>query len=129
MSSADLLKNTLATEFAGESDEKVNTFIGLAAKACSRKAWGKRYAEGVVFLAAHMLKLEQRAKQQAAAGGAGAGGISSISTGDVSFSYESVPARTVEEAVLLSTSYGAQHLAMRQSLIGTPYVIGSGLEL
>ena len=111
MSSRDLLK-TVASEFASESDEKLDQFLELAAQRMSATEWGGLYTQGAVYLAAHLLTLQARA----AAGSDGSGPVVSKKAGKVETRYGATVGVLSRDATYATTSYGVEYLNLRRSL-------------
>lgn len=114
--SVELLK-AIAPELATETDERLSTFLELAAQRISARVFGRVYAQAACYLAAHLLTLANRATQ---AGVAGAGPVASVGTGGLSVSFGQIATNTATaDASLKSTSYGLEFLALRSSRAGT----------
>jgi len=116
-SSIDTL-DAIAPEYASEPTATKETFLEMAAQRMTPEVWGRLYEQAAAYLAAHLLKVRQRGEDFAASGGAGAGGVSSVSTGDLSVSFEGAGdgAQTLNEEALSSTEYGQQYLHLRGQL-------------
>jgi hypothetical protein len=107
--SRELLK-AIAPELEGETDERLDTFLELASQRVGPKAFGKLYAQAVVYLAAHLLTLSNRARD---AGVAAAGPVTSVGTGGLSLSFGA--ASSMGDESLSSTIYGLEFLEIRDS--------------
>lgn len=117
MSTVRNLLVEIAPEFSSEDTARLDVFIGLSASRLSARVFGRVYAQAVVYLAAHLLTLSERASSS---GGSAAGPITSASTGGVSISYGQVnTAVSVSDATLSTTAYGLEFLALRNSRAGT----------
>jgi hypothetical protein len=89
---------TRFTEFASESDTRVQLYLDDAELFVSESAWEARYDLGVLYLAAHLLENDN------AQGGASAGPVNKRKVGEVEESY-AVQA-TDSDSELMSTQYG-----------------------
>lgn len=107
--SRELLK-TIAPELASEPDERLDTFLTLAAQRVGPKAFGRVYQQAVAYLAAHLLTVSNRARDT---GMAAAGPVASVGTGGLSVSFGAVVAMGDES--LSTTSYGLEFIELRES--------------
>jgi hypothetical protein len=107
------LFRVLAGEFSAVADGTVENFLAYAALRIDTGIWGNVYDQALVYLAAHMLKMDP------SYGGAytgAAGAVIAQKDGDLSRSYAAPPAvSSLTDSYLLRTSYGAQFLALRDS--------------
>lgn len=114
MAGLDLLKQ-IAPELEGEDDERLETFVEMASMRISAKVFGKVYPQAVAYLAAHLVTVSNRGRDQ---GVAAAGQVQQMRTGGQSISFGSSGAAsggsTGDEA-LASTPYGQEFLTLRNS--------------
>lgn len=107
----------IAPELADAGDERLETFLELAAQRISAKVFGAKYAQAAAYLAAHLLTLSNRASE---AGTAGAGPVTSVTTGGLSVSFGQAPTgAATADASLKTTAYGLEFLAIRSSCART----------
>lgn len=109
MASRDTLR-VLAPELAGETNDRLDAFLAMAARRVSASEWGELYADGCIYLAAHLLTLSNRASS----GSSGAGPVVSQSTGDLSVSYGAVVGVLSTDAQYATTTYGVEYLNLRR---------------
>ena len=71
----------IATEFAAVADSRVDLFIAQAERRTNRTNWGAKADDGIIYLIAHLLKLDEDQ------GAAAAGPIVARRVHDVSWAY------------------------------------------
>jgi len=100
------------TEFASESNDRVQIFIDEAIPHLDQDRWGEWYTQGLGLYVAHSLAWENMI---AAGGGAAAGSDddSSVSVGDVSIAKSADVAAQQMGNDLLRTSYGQRYNRLR----------------
>ena len=106
------------------ADARLNLFLEMAVSRLHARAWGNVYEQAVVYLAAHLITLSNRASED---GTAAPGALATITTGDQSRSFASrgAPSLSTEDAALATTTYGEQFLALRATRVArAPRVIG-----
>jgi hypothetical protein len=118
----------VANEFQGTSDETVEMFIALARRFVSESQWGDMSKQGIVQMAAHLLKKAgygYGSDNTGTGGGVATGPVISESVGEISRTYANVGSSgsTVADALLATTSYGQLFLMMRSTLVRTPFVV------
>jgi hypothetical protein len=118
MSTIALLK-TVAPEFASESDETIEAFLGYAALQMSPTNWNGLYSLGCAYLAAHMLKTTAMSTDGDTVGG---GPISAERVGDLSRSFQN--GGTANWA-WKSTRYGIEYLRLRALIPGGPLLVSA----
>lgn len=118
MASRDDLR-AVAPEFESTTDAIVDRFLAMAARRMNAEAWGDLYADGCIYLAAHLLTL--RARQTS--GTAGAGPITAQTTGDESVNYGAVVGVLSNDASMATTAYGVEWLNMRRQLLPGAMVV------
>jgi len=124
----DVLK-AIAPEFASETDDTLDLFIGLAAQTLDASVWPSAiYQQAVAYLAAHKLTIRDRGQQQSAqtGGGGAAGPVESVSTGDLSVGYGSASGFSGGGAgttALGQTHYGQQFLELSEKVTTTPHTL------
>lgn len=107
----------IAPEFEGEDQQRLESFIEMAALRLSPRIFGRLYPQAVAYLAAHLLSVSGRARE---AGRTAAGPLASITTGGQSISFaQSGALASLGDEALKSTSYGLEFLAIRNSRAGT----------
>ena len=111
------LVQAIAPEFKTKSNEEIQVFLDLALLKLDEEAWGSKYKYGVAYLAAHMLTMSARA-------GVG-GAVIREQVGEISQAYSS-PTSDAKHDQYLATSYGAEYLSLRNSVIITPMVADMG---
>lgn len=106
----------IAKEFSATSDDDVDDWVTIVAGSITPSVFGARATEAVARLTAHEMTLQARALATAA-GSAGVGGVSSVSTGDLSVSYASpsFSASSHEDDDLRQTRHGLAFLRIRDS--------------
>jgi len=112
----------VAPELSGESETRINRFIGLAKLSVSEDVWGAKADFATALLAAHYLTMATRE---------GVGGeVKRKRIGEAEIEYGltgggSTSTDAVHELNL--TSYGKQFLQLRRTLVITPRVSGCPL--
>lgn len=104
-------------EFSEVPEDVVKVYISLAEPLVSQKRFGKVYPQGVAFLAAHKMKLNGFGTNNCIGDIGDRIGLSSISEGEVSVSFNSQTANTVSDAEYGLTVYGIQFLQLRRNCI------------
>ncbi len=115
----DLLR-ILCPDVAGETDDRIDTFLTVAAVRLDAPCFGALFEQATIYLAAHLLlRNPAGGTGGAAVGGLGGGPVSSRKTGDEAISFGSPAAATgsvaLGDADLLETHYGKQFLAIRDT--------------
>jgi hypothetical protein len=115
----DLLR-TLCPDVAGETDDRIDTFLTVAAQRLNPPCFGALFQQATIYLAAHLLlRSPAGGTGGAAVGGLGGGPVTSRKTGDEAISFGSPAAATgtvaLSDADLLETHYGKQFLAIRDT--------------
>lgn len=115
MSSSLTLLRTLGPELAGVDDAVCNTLLSMAAQRLDPDMWGTLYQQGCVYLALHLLTLRARTAG-AAAGSVGSGPATKLKAGDLELGYGAAVGVLARDAVLATTPYGIEFLALARSL-------------
>lgn len=100
-------------EFETIPEARLQLFIEDAMLQVSKKAWGKLYEQGVLALAAHLLKITPTGK-----GGGSPYPVSSKTAGSLSIGYAVPTTSNIDEALLATTVYGQRYIQLRK-LIAT----------
>lgn len=110
MSSVALFQQ-LVTEFASLDTDEIEDYLELAADSHTASRFGSRYAEAMVWYAAHMKKLDADAVIDAAAGSSAAGPVTSRKTGDNAETYANLAGSASTEArqFFFQTTYGRKY--------------------
>lgn len=97
------------------ADARWSTFVAIAQEQLTAAAWGNVYGQASAYLAAHLLQVAIDA-ENAGAGVAGSP-LTGITTGALSESYGATVAASnnTDDALLATTSYGRQFLALRRT--------------
>lgn len=98
----------IATEFAAVADTRVDLFISEAETRTNRANWGGKADRGVIYLTAHLLKLDELQ------GAAPAGPITARRVHDVSWAYGKTGSGDGDN--LDSTAWGRRYKQMRRSV-------------
>lgn len=121
------LLRIVASEYAGETDDKLSMYIELAGQTVSATVFEPVYKQAVVYLAAHLLSMDDRANSSGGGGGA-AGPVIGERAGEVSLNYgfsASGAGSGVGPDGLDSTVYGRRFLALRRAMSGNkPFSTG-----
>lgn len=125
MSSSLTLLRTLGPELVGVDDATCNTLLGFAAQRLDASIWGELYQQGCVYMALHLLTLRARTAS-VAAGGAGTGPVVRVKAGDLEVGYGAAVGVLSPDAVLATTPYGIEFLALRRSLASTGAFVAGG---
>jgi hypothetical protein len=106
----------LASEFSATADDDVEELASVCGGWVSSAAFGSRTSEAAARLVAHELTLQARIAASGAAA-AGAGAVQSVSTGDLSVAYASLPqgATPNGDDVFRQTIHGLAYLQIRDS--------------
>lgn len=99
----------VATEFASTADVTVDAAVSLAEERTNRDVWGGRADISVIYLAAHLLKLDSQQSSSAIYP------ISSETVGPVSRSY--AVHSTAHEGDLNSTIWGKRYMGLLNTLM------------
>jgi hypothetical protein len=117
--SLDLLR-VLCPDLSGEADDRVETFLTVAAQRLNPPCFGGLFQQATIYLAAHLLlRSPTGGTGGVAVGGLGGGPVTSRKTGDEAISFGSPAAATgtvaLSDADLVETHYGKQFLAIRDT--------------
>jgi len=106
------------------SDTLLEECITDAKDELDQDSWGDLYERGAIALAAHIIELGQRAAS-AGAGGASAGGIGSLKTGDEQINYLATGAAVAGEGdvSLRTTPYGLEFLRLQRQVVRPFFVV------
>lgn len=115
---ADTVRETFP-EFDGCSDTAVERWLAHAARRVNETQWAGMYDDGVLWLTAHLLKVNANLSVGLQAG---TGAVKSQRVGDLSVTFE-VPQR-MSQSFLASTTYGQYFLDMQANVFPTR-VLGS----
>ncbi len=96
----------IATEFAAVADARVDLFIAQAERRTNRTNWGNKADDGVIYLTAHLLKLDELQ------GAAPAGPITARRVHDVSWAYAKTGSGDGDN--LDSTAWGRRYKEIRK---------------
>ena len=99
---------TIATEFAAVDNSRVEIFIAQAERRTNRGAWGAKADDGVIYLTAHLLKLDELQ------GGAPAGPVTARRVRDVSWAF----AAPMSKDGLASTAWGRRYQELLSTVFG-----------
>ena len=103
----------IAPELAGEDEKRLERFIEMASRRVSARVFGKLYPDAVVYLAAHLITVSNRAKKT---GTAGAGPVQQVRTGGTTIAFGGGGnASAAGDEALNATPYGQEYLAIRNS--------------
>ena len=119
MTAIEIIK-LVGTEFAGETDDKLNQWIELVRPMVSRKQFGNLYEQAIAFLVCHKLKMAGNGQNPLGELGAiGIGfAVGSVSEGGSSVSFgANQSSNLATDAELALTSYGLQYLSLRRMVI------------
>lgn len=108
----------VASEFATETTQRLEAYIGLAQSFISECAYGSKYKNAVIFMACHLLKLDK-------IGASGTGGtITSEKVGDLQTNYGNVGSGVGgKDADLAQTPYGLMLIRLNKGILKTPLVV------
>lgn len=112
MSTPALVK-VIAPEFVERSSANIQVFLDVAAVKMDPDVWGDKYAYGMAYLACHLMSMSVRE-------GIG-GAVIREQVGEISQSYSS-PISDGKRDQFLASSYGAEFLSLRNSVVITPLV-------
>jgi len=111
-------------EFEDVLDPRVTLFIGDAELQVNEDKWGRFYALGVQYLAAHLLSIDIEQSASAGAGVDGAGPVYSETVGPLNYKRAVLPmALDSGEAQLASTSYGLRYIELRKVIPNVGYMV------
>jgi hypothetical protein len=116
MSTPAIVK-VLGPEFKERADSVIQTFLDIAALKMDPDVWGDKYNFGMAYLAAHLMAMSRRE-------GIG-GSVVREQVGEISQSFSS-PISDGRHDQYLATSYGAEFLSLRNSVVITPLVRETG---
>lgn len=105
--------HSIAPEFKDKPPDQITTAIDVAKLSVDSKVWKTKYDAGVAFLAAHILTMIARAGVS--------GAVIEETVGEVTQRYSS-PISDGKRDQYLATSYGAEYLRLRNTLVFTPMV-------
>ncbi len=108
---------TVAPEFNGVSDEIVRTWIELTAEILSKTAFGSQYTQALAYLTAHRMKMAGLGEEGAFGSLADRTGVVSYSEGATSVSFGNNTGIAGAESALSLTTYGAEYLRLKQTII------------
>lgn len=97
------------TEFASESDARIQVYIDDAELELNEGQWGDFYDRGLSALTAHLLAIANRNAASTGSGISLGGSLTSRSVGSVSVSFGSSASTGSAEDFYLSTAYGAEY--------------------
>jgi hypothetical protein len=98
-------------EFSGLSDQLIDKFRLQAERRINLTAWGEKADDGILWLTAHLLKIEQQIR---CGGVAASGPIQMKKVGDLAVSYK-IP-DSMAKSFLASTTYGQYFLDLKSTL-------------
>lgn len=104
------IKDTFG-EFSGTSDQLVERFLAQANRRVNADQWGEKADDAVLYLTAHLLKIEVQIRGGAFAA---SGPIQSRKVGDLAVSYK-VP-DAMGKSFLASTTYGQVYLDLKTGI-------------
>lgn len=108
----------LFPEFAGETDARIDLFIGFAGNSINAAVWGTLTDQATSYLTAHLLS-------RANSGGAGGGPVTMEKVGDLSRSYGQMSGETADYLGELGlTAYGVEFGRLRRQIPVTPMITG-----
>lgn len=117
MSSLSLYRTLVPdARHAALDDDVVETFLEVAARGLSSIAFGVKYPEAAVWLAAHLIETTPGVLSSGSAGAGEVGPITSQKDGDLARSYGAVAgsaSMSVSDADLMRTTYGLKFLQVR----------------
>lgn len=99
----------IATEFAAVADARVDIFIAQAERRTNRGNWGATADDGVIYLTAHLLKLDELQ------GAAPAGPVTARRVHDVSWAF----AKPMSTEGLDATAWGRRYRELLQGVFGS----------
>lgn len=110
-------------EFENLSDAKIDRWLAQAERRINTTQWGEKADDGLLWLTAHLLKI-QCDIATAASGGTGSpsGPVSSKKVGDLSVTYSAPVFTTFRKATdrfLASTTYGQYYLDLKSTVFAT----------
>ena len=121
----------IGTEFEGDDDETIASWIEFVRPMVSKKQFGKLYERALALLVCHRMKVaglgENALDGLASVGGGGSGGVSvaSVSDGGTSLSFNSGAGSWVfANAELSLTSYGQQYIQLMKMCIVPIHIRG-----
>ncbi|QQP86939.1 DUF4054 domain-containing protein [Entomomonas asaccharolytica] len=101
-------------EFDSISDGRINVFIEDAQLQVSAKIWGKLYQQGVLALAAHLLKSNPNANGSGSGGNGSPFPVSNKSAGSLSIGYAVPTVSDNDDSSYMLTIYGQRYLQLRK---------------
>ncbi len=114
---------TLFPEFSKILPATLEVYIDLAIQRVPPCVWRQNSRYGAALLTAHMLSTQ--GKQ---GGGSAGGPVTQEQVGDLSRSYQSIAEIGSGDAVLMTTRYGIDFVALRKETIVTASTIGGGRQ-
>ena len=124
-----LIKDTIgAADFGALDDAVVDTWVEIAALVHAASTFGNAYTVAMAYYAAHLMMragLAATASTIAAGGAAPAGAVSSVRDLDLSVVFDTgslmmaAQRMAPEDVQLLSTPYGQQYMAIRNTRAAT----------
>ena len=104
---------SIAAEFKSKSNDEITVFLNIAKLKLDESVWGDKYEAGVAYLTAHLMCMSGRAGVS--------GAVVREQIGEISTQYSS-PKSDAKHDQYLATSYGAEFLSLRNSVVITPLV-------
>lgn len=124
VTAADVI--AIAPEFAGMDDAQIEPFIEIARDFVNETTWGSKAANGIRYLAAHLVKTLGIDADDATGNTDATGPITSERVGDLSRSYGSALSNaahaSLSDQMLATTRYGQVFVMYRKTLLITPMV-------
>lgn len=108
-------------EFDTLSDAFIERWLDQASRRVNDTQWGEKADDGVLWLTAHLLKLQCQISGGATAA---AGPISQKRVGDLSVTY-ALPKGRLSESFLASTTYGQYYLDLLRTIFPTRVLDGT----
>jgi hypothetical protein len=113
-------------------DSQITFWIAIATLFLNRCRWGNTYLFGIALYAAHNIVLEAQARETAEGGGIPGmtrGVITGESVGQVSLSYDAIPAVEENGSYWNLTQYGIRFLHIARMMGAGPIQVGPGGSL
>lgn len=101
-------------EFDTVPDERISVRIEDAQAQVSAKIWGKLYQQGVLALAAHLLKRTPNANGNSSGGNGEPFAVSNKSAGSLSIGYAVPTVSDDDDSTYTLTIYGQRYLELRK---------------
>jgi hypothetical protein len=115
---------TLFDEYKGVADPKLEAYIDVASLRVPSTVWGASTRYATALLVAHML-----ATSGPQGGGPAGGALVSEDIGDASRGYEGITSEPGSgDAVLMTTRYGIDFVALRKETIVPAMTTGRGIR-